>query len=45
MIRERTTLKTRAPIASPVRNSARITVKTYVVLPVPDASIRVQRTW
>ena len=39
------TLKIIAPIAMPVRKIARITVNTYVVLPVPDASRRVQVTW
>ena len=39
------TLNSIAPIAMPTRKIARITVKTYVVLPVPDASSRVQVTW
>ena len=38
-------LNSRAPMAIPVRNVPRMTVKTYVVLPVPDASSRVQVTW
>ena len=33
-----------APIARPDRNSTRMTVNTYVVLPVPEASSRVHRT-
>ena len=45
LIRLRSALKMRAPAAIPVRNTARIAVKTYVVLPVPDASKRVHRTW
>ena len=32
-------------MASPVRNVARMTVNTYVVLPVPEASSRVHVTW
>jgi hypothetical protein len=36
---------TAAPTAIPMRNTARIEVKTYVVLPEPDASSRVQRSW
>ena len=44
-IRGARTLNSRAPMAIPVRNVPRMTVKTYVVLPVPDASSRVQVTW
>ncbi len=43
--RGRMTLNTIAPIAMPARKIARITVNTYVVLPVPDARRRVQVTW
>ena len=43
--RGRMRLKISAPIAIPVRKTARITVNTYVVLPVPDASSRVHVTW
>ena len=39
------TLKIIAPIAMPTRKIARMIVNTYVVLPVPDASSRVQVTW
>ena len=44
-MRVRTRLKATAPRAIPTRNTARIIVKTYVVLPVPDANSRVQVTW
>ena len=43
--RERISPKIRAPMAIPARKVARITVKTYVVLPVPDARRRVHVTW
>ncbi len=34
-----------APIVIPIRNIPRISVKTYVELPVPDESRRVHSTW
>ncbi len=44
-MRLRTAAKTTAPSAIPIRKQVRIVVKTYVVLPVPDASNRVHVTW
>ena len=44
-IRARTIEKKCAPSAMPIRNIARIKVKTYVELPVPDERSRVHRTW
>ena len=41
----RVTANTVAPIVIPIRNIPRISVKTYVELPVPDDSSRVHRTW
>ncbi len=38
-------VKSTAPRAMPIRKIARMIVNTYVVLPVPDASSRVQSTW
>ena len=44
-MRERTRLNTSAPRARPIRNTPRMTVNTYVVLPVPEARSRVHSTW
>ena len=44
-IRGRRTVNAAAPIAIPMRNVPRISVKTYVELPVPDDRSRVQSTW
>ena len=43
-MRGRMTLKIVAPIVIPTRKIARMSVKTYVVFPVPEASNRVQVT-
>ena len=43
--RVRRSAKMIAPMVIPKRNVTRIVVKTYVVLPVPDARRRVHATW